>query len=649
LADISPSIASLIEESYALERSGDIGEALQWALEALEKAQTSGEASAIAIALVRLARIYFRQGHYGEAQTLARDAMSHVGPRSRPHIDALITLGLCAAETDDPVAAEAFYHQAIDLSRQTGYRRALRSALHNLSATVYVPRGQFELALAADEESLRLAIDLGMPEVAWFPLATMGWVYWVTNQREHALAASEELHRFAPPGSLAEGFYYCLRADLAQDGEDFESAPSLYASARSIAEAIGDPGLNVLIRLGLSRYHRAAGNNPAAHDWANDALTIATRVGYHHLQGMALIERGRAAWEIGDDAAAKTDFKTAIEILTPLQANFDLARVYLLLAAMLHQLSRGTQDAQQRAEAKAAWTEATSRIINGGYAFLLEKERALAFPLLVAYLNSDDPNMEAISAKLLTHLEHVPPPPLHIFTLGRFEVRQGARIIPERAWRRRRAGALLRLLLVTPGHSLFRDQITEALWPDTPPSSTSAIFHQATSALRRALEPDLPEKFPSRYLEVDQGRVTLHLPPGSSVDFEAFEEHIRNEEWEAALALYQGELLPDDRYADWATALRERLAHHYIQAALAVARKRLEEHPDKTLDLCHRILALEPWQEEAVLLGMRAYVALNDRAGAIRLYQKLERSLQEELGVAPQAALQRYYRSLLSP
>ena len=339
-----------------------------------------------------------------------------------------------------------------------------------------------------------------------------------------------------------------------------------------------------------------------------------------------------------------------------MQAHFDLARVNFLLAALLHQRfdetclerSRRVQRKQQRAEAESAWLEAVSRIVSGGYTFLLEQERALAFPLLAACLNSADPHVASVSATLLSHLERVPPPPLHVLTLGRFEVRQRARTIADCAWRRRRAGELFRLLLLSPGHVLFRDQVTEALWPDKSPASTRTPFHQATSALRHALEPDLPKKFLSRYLEVEGGRVTLRLPPGSRVDCEAFEQHIQDEEWEAAVALYQGELFPGDRYADWAAAQRERLMQCCVRALLALARERLKAgRPQEALGDCRRILEIEPWQENAVLIGMQAGLALNDRAGALRLYLALERTLREELGIAPQENLQRLYQTLL--
>jgi len=634
------SISDLIAESLTQERSGNIGVAIQQAREALEKARASEETGAVAAALVRVAHVRFRTGGYEEALRLAEEALSHTGSDSRTRADALLILGLCSAETDDPQAAELFYHQAIELSRQLGYWRALLRSLHNLSAGVYVPRGQFDLALAADEEAFRLATERQMEDLAWAPLSSMGWVCWVTGHRDRAHTVAEQLRQFALPGSLAEGFYFCLCADLAQDeGEPAESL-ALYARARSIAEAIGDPGLNVLVRLGLSRFHRRADSAPVARNWANDALDVATRAGYRHLQGMALITRGRAFREIGDLHAAETDLRAAVTTLTPLHANFDVARATLLLADLLWPI--------RRAEAKTVWLDAAQRILDGGYFFLLEQERSCTFPIVAATLGDTNPQLAATSSALLTQLERVPPPPLHIVTLGQFTVGQGNRTIPNAAWKQRRAGELFRLLLISHGHTLHIDQIVEALWPGKTVTATRAPFHQATSALRRALEPDLPPKFPSRYITVEEGQVTLHLPPGSSIDFETFERLVETSEYHAALALFRGAPFPDDRYADWAAIPAERLNRLLVYTLQAVAQEYLEAgHFMAALNACHRVLSIEPWQESVVQIGMNACLALNDRAGAIRLYRTMERRLRDDLGVAPQAALCDFFRSLL--
>jgi DNA-binding SARP family transcriptional activator len=357
------------------------------------------------------------------------------------------------------------------------------------------------------------------------------------------------------------------------------------------------------------------------------------------LQGKSLIERGRAAWLCGDAASAEADLRAAIEIMTPLRTDFDLARAFFLLAALLHR--------QRRAEAKSAWIEAASHMTSGGYAFLLDQERALAFPLVAFYLN--DSETESISAALLDHLQRVPPAPLRILALGKFEVWRGSQMIEKRVLHTRHADELMGLLLVSPGHSLSRDQIVEALWPDQEPAAAQIKFHHATSSLRRALEPDLPDKFPSRYLDIETGQVTLRLPPGSSADFETFDQHVQQEQWQEAVALYHGDLFPNVLYADWAVAPRESLIQLYLRALLAMAQDQLPANPQETLEACRRVLAHEPWQEQAVLLGMHASLALNDRAGALRLYRKLASALERDLGAEPQEELQTLYRALTQP
>ena len=148
---LSSLVAGIIEESYALKRSGDIGAALQRARKALEKARASGEAEAIAAALVCVARILYYLGHYDEAQTQTEEALAYADSSTHARADALRLLGDCAHEAGDLTTAESYYRRAIDLSRQLGYAYSLHRCLHSLAACVYIPRGQFDLALAADE------------------------------------------------------------------------------------------------------------------------------------------------------------------------------------------------------------------------------------------------------------------------------------------------------------------------------------------------------------------------------------------------------------------------------------------------------------------------------------------------------------------
>jgi DNA-binding SARP family transcriptional activator len=214
--------------------------------------------------------------------------------------------------------------------------------------------------------------------------------------------------------------------------------------------------------------------------------------------------------------------------------------------------------------------------------------------------------------------------------------------------RQRRAGELLALLLSSPGCSLSSNQVTEAMCPEKEPQAALYFYHHAISILRRLLEPDLPDRrFTCRYLEVDEERVTLLLPPGSRVDFQEFTLNIQKKNWEQALALYSGEFLPMFRYSEWTIVQREHLADLYEQALLAQAADRLNAGaPEACLHLAKQALLHNPWQEQAVELGMRAALALGQRVTALKLYHRLEKQLEQELGIVPQKELQELYAAI---
>ncbi len=638
---VSAEVTRLIEESRALERRGEIAAAIQCATQACDLARSQADAEGESRALNALAYAHIRLAHYPQARQFCQQILELAGPESPARVDALLNLGICAGETDDLVALENFARQAVDLSRQIGYDRALARGLHALSCMVYMPRGQFDLALSMDEEALKILQTRAQPDQAWGPLLTMSFVNWLTGQTAQARELLAKLRQAVAPGSLGDGYWHYLQANLLLEAGDVESARTLFACTLSIAEANGISENLFIARMGLSRLHRSLNDLPTALAWSTEALAIVRRSGYLHLQAQAMIEHSRASWGLGDMATAEADLRSAIALLTPQHLDFDLAIATLLLAALLNQ--------QNHPQAPALWREAATRLTQGGFAFLADRERSFAFPLIAQGLKSPDKSVVAASNSLLKHLYRVPPPPLEITTLGGWCLKAGGRSIDPQSLRQRRAGELLGVLLISPGRRLLVDQIIDTIWPDKDFTAAQSLLHQATSTLRRTLEPDLPEKFPSRYLRVDDGSIALVLPPGSKVDFETFLSHIRRADWDAALACHPGEFLPEYRYADWAEAHRRWLVQNYQRALLAKAGTWLAEKQFlQALDACRELLADEPWHEQAVLLGMRACIGLGNTAGALRLYRTLEKTLQNELGVEPQPELQDLYRSLLN-
>ena len=76
---------------------------------------------------------------------------------------------------------------------------------------------------------------------------------------------------------------------------------------------------------------------------------------------------------------------------------------------------------------------------------------------------------------------------LDVQLLGRFEVRVDSRPVPEDAWPQKRAIDLVKLLALSRGHRMPRDQVLEKLWPRLGADAGAANLHKAASYARRAL------------------------------------------------------------------------------------------------------------------------------------------------------------------
>ena len=117
------------------------------------------------------------------------------------------------------------------------------------------------------------------------------------------------------------------------------------------------------------------------------------------------------------------DLLEAVELLEKMSCAYDIARAKFLLASLYYN--------QGRPGAEEIWLDAASRIVRGGYAFILERERGLAFPLVEKHLHSRKREVRQISESLLEYLANVPPLPLRVTGLGYFRVWQGRRPIQD--------------------------------------------------------------------------------------------------------------------------------------------------------------------------------------------------------------------------
>jgi predicted ATPase/DNA-binding SARP family transcriptional activator/DNA-binding CsgD family transcriptional regulator len=239
--------------------------------------------------------------------------------------------------------------------------------------------------------------------------------------------------------------------------------------------------------------------------------------------------------------------------------------------------------------------------------------------------------------------------PLRIELLGGFRVSVGSLTIEDGEWRLRKAKSLVKLLALASGHRLHRERVMDLLWPDLNAKAASNNLRGALHVARRTLDPDA-----SGYLEVRGEQLVLCPESPLWVDVDAFEEAARTARrlrepaaYEAAVELYAGELLPEDRYEAWAEGRREALRqlNLALHMELAALHEERGEH-ERGIEALRRVLSEEPAREEAHIGLVRLYVLAGRRQEAALQYERLREALSRELDAEPSAESEQLYEEI---
>lgn len=159
----------------------------------------------------------------------------------------------------------------------------------------------------------------------------------------------------------------------------------------------------------------------------------------------------------------------------------------------------------------------------------------------------------------------------------------GEREIRADEWRSHKAQLILKFLLTKePGRAVAKDLLLETLWRDQDPVKSDQCLRAAISALRRILEPDLPCRKESQYLQSKDGHCVLSMGEGGLLDANEFtrafslalrldesgEQKAAVSQYRNAIDLYRGDFLEDEPYVEWAFSRREQLRTQYSSALL---------------------------------------------------------------------------------
>jgi predicted ATPase/DNA-binding SARP family transcriptional activator len=238
---------------------------------------------------------------------------------------------------------------------------------------------------------------------------------------------------------------------------------------------------------------------------------------------------------------------------------------------------------------------------------------------------------------------------VRVWLLGGFRVSVGPRTIEDNEWRLRKAAGLVKLLSLAPGYRLHREQVMDTLWPDLDLKAASNNLRQTLHVARRVFDPDPSSS--SRYLNLEGDQLALCPGERLRVDVGAFEETAaaarRSRDpavYRAAIELYTGDLLPEDRYEEWAEACREELRrlHLALLVELAGIYEDRKEY-SAGIQTLQRALSEEPTYEETHAGLMRLYALLGRQQEALSQYKHLREALSGQLGTEPGAPIRRLH------
>ena len=240
---------------------------------------------------------------------------------------------------------------------------------------------------------------------------------------------------------------------------------------------------------------------------------------------------------------------------------------------------------------------------------------------------------------------------------------------PFTRFRSNKVRGLLVYLALEAGRPHQRRSLAGMLWPDYQEKASMRNLRKALYYLRQAIDDKAPGASDS-LLTITQQTIRLH-PDGLTVDAHRLEQLLadveRHSHWSIyscdeclswlaeAASLYRDDLLPgfsvpdSPAFEEWLLFKRERLQRQVINAlqTLAYAYEERSEL-EQAVELAARIVKLDPYNEEAHRQQMRILARDGRRNASLEVYDRLVKTLQAELGIAPEEETQALFDQVLA-
>ena len=232
---------------------------------------------------------------------------------------------------------------------------------------------------------------------------------------------------------------------------------------------------------------------------------------------------------------------------------------------------------------------------------------------------------------------------LEVRLLGGLSLQLGRQPVSLRGWWAK-ARRVFAYLVLHRGQLVGRDALLETFWPDEEMEDALHSLQSTISCVRRTL----------REVSGDGGSLLVSRHGGYVFDPEArcevdvltverqLQEVARLAQagdetaLEAVTATGRRALLPEFPFDDWCVLRRERLREAWGDSLVRVATRLLDEgRHERAAALAEAVADVDPSDERACRLLMRAYQALERPIEAVRRFERCREALEQDLGIRP--------------
>jgi DNA-binding SARP family transcriptional activator len=249
-------------------------------------------------------------------------------------------------------------------------------------------------------------------------------------------------------------------------------------------------------------------------------------------------------------------------------------------------------------------------------------------------------------------------PNFTVYCLGRFQAMKNDRAIKD--WPSTKGQKLFKYFFLHRKNKIPREVLMETFWPDITPDNARNNLNVNICRLRSIVSRPEP-----RFRLIKYESDCYFLNPECEVwsDVELFDEHLRTSErllksagindavveMEQAVDLYQGELLADDPYEDWALPMRQYYREKYLKIVDTLRHHYLSNYRySEASSLCERALGADPYDEDMLACLMACYQKLGKRHLAIQKFHAYTNGMAKDLNLFPGQELREMFTAIKS-